>query len=155
MPIQNIEGHLIATNMKIALVVGRFNEFINNKLLEGAIDLFIRHGGKEEDLTLARVPGALEIPLICQKLAETKKYNGIVALGSVIRGSTTHFEHVSNQVSGGITQVSLKTELPIGMGVLTLESIEQGIERAGTKAGNKGAEAMLATIEMIDLIKKI
>ncbi|MBU2647823.1 6,7-dimethyl-8-ribityllumazine synthase [bacterium] len=155
MSIKTVEGHYSAKNLKIAAVVARFNDFISNKLLEGALDTFKRHEGIAEDFTIFRVPGAFEIPLTCQKIALTGKYDGIIALGAVIRGSTPHFDYVANEVSKGIAQVSLSTSIPVSFGVLTTENIEQAIERAGTKAGNKGSDAMLSLIETIDLYKKI
>lgn len=155
MNITNIEGHYKATGSKVAIIVARFNDFINSKLLEGAIDTYIRHGGQETDLTIIRVPGAFEIPLVCAKLATNKNYDGIVALGTVIRGATPHFDYVASEVSKGIAQVTLNTGMPIGFGVLTTENIEQAIERAGTKSGNKGGDAMLSLIEMMDLLRQL
>jgi 6,7-dimethyl-8-ribityllumazine synthase len=155
MEITTIEGHYSAKNKKIAIVVARFNDFICNKLLEGALDTFKRHDGTDSNVTIFRVPGAFEIPLTCQKISLTGKFDGIIALGAVIRGSTPHFEYVSSEVSKGIAQVSLATNIPISFGVLTTENIEQAIERAGTKAGNKGSDAMLSLIETIDLFGKI
>ena len=155
MSVKNIEGHFIASGIKLAIVVARFNDFINNKLVEGALDTYVRHGGKEQDITIVKVPGAFEIPLACAKLASGSAYEGIVALGTVIRGGTPHFDYVAAEVSKGIAQVSLKSNIPIGFGVLTTDNIEQAIERAGTKAGNKGAEAMLSVIETVDLFKKL
>lgn len=155
MGITTVEGHYSAKNIKIAAVVARFNDFISNKLLEGALDTFKRHEGVDKNLTIFRVPGAFEIPLTCQKIALTGKFDGIIALGAVIRGSTPHFDFVSNEVSKGIAQVSLNTNIPVSFGVLTTENIEQAIERAGTKAGNKGSDSMLSLIETIDLFKKL
>ncbi len=155
MEITNLEGFFNAKGIKVAIVISRFNDFITNKLLEGAIDSYLRHNGKESDLVVARVPGAFEIPLTCQKLAQTGNYQAIVALGAVIRGSTPHFDYVSNEVTKGVAQVSLKNEIPIAFGVLTTDSIEQAIERAGSKAGNKGSEAMNTVIELVDLYEKI
>ena len=150
-----IEGHYSAKDCKIAIVVARFNDFISNKLMEGAIDAFVRHGGNEKNLTIIKVPGAFEIPLTCQKACSTKSFDGILALGAIIRGSTPHFDYVASEVSKGIAQVSLQHNIPISFGVLTTDSIEQAIERAGTKSGNKGSDTMLGLIEMIDLYKKI
>ncbi|MCF6271559.1 MAG: 6,7-dimethyl-8-ribityllumazine synthase [Melioribacteraceae bacterium] len=150
-----IEGNLSAEGKKIGVVVGRFNEFISNKLLSGALDCFVRHGGKEDDFTVVWVPGAFEIPLISKKLVESEKYDAIVALGSVIRGATPHFEFVASEVSKGIANVSLETGIPVIFGVITTDTIEQAIERAGTKSGNKGWDSTLSAIEMIDLISKI
>lgn len=155
MEIKVIEGHYSAKELKIAAVVARFNDFISNKLLEGAIDTFCRHAGSKEDFTIFKIPGAFEIPLACQKVALTKKYDGIIALGAVIRGATPHFDYVSSEVSKGVAQVSLNCNIPISFGVLTTDSIEQAIERAGTKAGNKGSDSMLSLIETIDLYKKV
>lgn len=150
-----LEGYFSAKKMKIAIVVGRFNDFITNKLLEGALDTFKRNEGSEANVTIVKVPGAFEIPLACQKLALTKKYDGILTLGAVIRGATPHFDFVSNEVSKGVASVSMQSNLPISFGVLTTDSIEQAIERAGTKAGNKGSETMMGLIETIDLYRKI
>lgn len=152
---KTIQGNLIAEDLKISIIVGRFNEFIGSKLQDGAIDTLLRHGVKEEDITVTYVPGAFEIPLIANKMAKTNNYDAIICLGAVIRGATTHYDLVSNEVAKGIANVSLNQELPIIFGVLTTESIEQAIERAGTKAGNKGSEAALAAIEMANLIKEI
>ncbi len=150
-----IEGHFNATGLKLALVIARFNDFITAKLLEGAQDAFVRNGGKIEDLTLIKVPGAFEIPIACQKLVQTKKFDGVLALGAVIRGSTPHFDYVSSEVTKGVASVSLASGIPISFGVLTTDNIEQAIERAGSKAGNKGAETMTALIEMCDLFKQL
>jgi len=150
-----LEGHFTAKGLKIAIVSARFNDFITGKLTEGAKDAFTRHGGNEKDLTLALVPGAFEIPLTCQKLANTGRYDGVLALGAVIRGSTPHFDYVSSEVSKGVAHVGLETGVPVSFGVLTTDNLEQAIERSGSKAGNKGAEAMNALIETLDLYKKI
>ena len=155
MSIQLLEGHFNAKGFKIAIVAARFNDFITTKLFEGAVDAFVRHGGQVAQLTHAKVPGAFEIPLACLKLAESGKFDGILALGAVIRGATPHFDYVSSEVSKGVAQVGLKTGVPVSFGVLTTDSIEQAIERAGTKAGNKGSDAMNALIETIDLFKNI
>lgn len=149
------EGKLIAEGLKFAIIVGRFNEFISSKLLSGAIDGLNRHGAKEEDIEIIWVPGAFEIPLIAKKLAKSNKYDAIICIGAVIRGSTPHFEYVSNEVSKGIANVSLSTEIPIIFGVLTTDNIEQAIERAGTKNGNKGYDAAITAIEMANLLKNI
>lgn len=148
------EGKLIAEGQKFGIVVGRFNEFIGGKLLSGALDAFKRHGVSEEDVEIAWVPGAFEIPLAAKKMAKSKKYDGVICLGAVIRGATPHFEYVSNEVTKGIAHVSLETEIPVIFGVLTTDSIEQAIERAGTKAGNKGYEAAVTAIEMANLLKE-
>ena len=155
MPATVIEGHFDAKGLKFALVIARFNDFITAKLLEGAQDAFIRNGGKLEDLTLVRVPGAFEIPLACQKLVQTKKFDGVLALGAVIRGSTPHFDYVSSEVTKGVASVGLDSGIPVSFGVLTTDNIEQAIERAGSKAGNKGAETMMALIETVDLFKQL
>jgi len=155
MDVKTIEGYFSAKGMKLAAVISRFNDFISNKLLEGALDTFKRHDGDEKNISVYKIPGAFEIPLTCQKVAQTQKFDGIIALGAVIRGATPHFDYVANEVSKGIAQVSLKCETPIAFGVLTTDSIEQAIERAGTKAGNKGSDAMLSLIEIVDLYKKI
>jgi 6,7-dimethyl-8-ribityllumazine synthase len=148
-------GKLIAEGLKISIVVGRFNEFIGGKLLEGANDTLFRHGVKEEDVDIVWVPGAYEIPLTAKRLAMTKKYDAIICLGAVIRGTTPHFDYVAGEVAKGIAQVSLQENLPIIFGVLTTDSIEQAIERAGTKAGNKGADAAMTAIEMSNLLPQI
>lgn len=148
------EGNLIGENVKIAIVAGRFNEFITGKLLSGAMDALIRHGVEEENIDIAWVPGAFEIPLVAQKAASGDTYDAVICLGAVIRGATPHFDFVCAEVSKGVAQVSLKEEKPVIFGILTTESIEQAIERAGTKNGNKGFEAGVAAIEMINLLRK-
>ena len=150
-----IEGKLIAEGQKIANVAGRFNEIITNKLLGGAVDAFKRHGGDEKDIDLAWVPGAFEIPLVAKKLAETKKYDAVICLGAVIRGATPHFDMVANETTKGIAAAGLQTGVPIIFGVLTTDNIEQAVERAGSKAGNKGFEAVTTAIEMVNLMKQI
>ena len=150
-----LEGNLIAEGMKIAIVASRFNEIITNKLLGGAIDSFVRHGGNENDITVAWVPGAFEIPLIAKKMAASKKYDAVVCLGAVIRGATPQFDMVANETTKGIAAVGLQSEVPVVFGVLTTDNIEQAVERAGSKAGNKGFEAATTAIEMHNLIKKI
>ncbi|PEE33430.1 6,7-dimethyl-8-ribityllumazine synthase [Bacillus cereus] len=147
------EGHLIGTGLKIGIVVGRFNEFITSKLLEGALDGLKRHGVAENDIDIAWVPGAFEIPLTAKKMTNSGKYHAIIALGTVIRGATTHYDTVCNEVANGVASLSLQTEVPVIFGVLTTETIEQAIERAGTKAGNKGYESAVAAIEMIHLLQ--
>lgn len=149
------EGKLIGNGLKVAIVVSRFNEFITSKLLGGAIDGLKRHGVLESDIDLVWVPGAFEIPLLAKKLASTKKYDGIIALGCVIRGSTTHYDYVCNEVAKGVASATLQTEIPVVFGVLTTETIEQAIERSGTKAGNKGYDSALTVIEMANLLKTI
>ena len=149
------EGKFIGKDIKVAIVVARFNEFITSKLLGGAKDTLIRNEVKEENIDVYWVPGAFEIPLITKKLANTGKYDAIIALGAVIKGSTPHFDYVCAEVSKGVAQFSLQTDLPVIFGVLTTNNIEEAIERAGTKAGNKGSDAAFSAIEMINLIKEI
>ena len=156
MMIKTIEGDFSAASARVALVVGRFNSFVVESLVDGAIDALKRMGGMaEENITIIRVPGAFEIPLAVQKVAASGNYDAIVALGAVIRGGTPHFEYVAGECVKGIGQVSLQTGLPVAFGVLTVDSIEQAIERAGTKAGNKGAEAALSVLEMITLFRNL
>jgi 6,7-dimethyl-8-ribityllumazine synthase len=147
-----IEGNLKADGKKFAIIVARFNSFISDKLLEGALDTLVRSGALEEDIDVARVPGAFEIPLIAKKMAASQKYDAVICLGVVIRGATPHFDVVVNEVSKGSAQVGLETGVPVIFGVLTTETIEQAIERSGTKAGNKGAEVAVAAIEMANLL---
>lgn len=148
------EGNLVSKGQKFGIIVGRFNEFINSKLLSGALDGLKRHGVNEDDIDITWVPGAFEIPLTAKKMAKSKRYSGVICLGAVIRGATPHFDYVSSEVSKGIASVSLETELPIIFGVLTTDTIEQAIERAGTKAGNKGYEAAMTAIEMANLLQE-
>ena len=150
-----IQGNFTTDNEKFCIVISRFNEFIGSKLLSGAIDEFVRHGIKEETIDVIWTPGAFEIPVIAQKAANTGKYNAIVTLGAVIKGSTDHYEFVAAEVSKGIAQVALKTGVPVIFGVLTTDNLEQAIERAGSKAGNKGSEAAKTAIEMANLTKLI
>ena len=149
-----LEGYLNGKDLKIGIVVARFNEFITNKLLGGAIDTLRRHETDEANIDVAWVPGAFEIPLVAKKMAESKKYDAVICLGAVIRGSTSHYDYVCNEVSKGVAQVALQTGVPTIFGVVTTENIEQAIERAGTKAGNKGADAAMAAMEMASLVKK-
>ncbi|WCK56622.1 6,7-dimethyl-8-ribityllumazine synthase [Aneurinibacillus sp. Ricciae_BoGa-3] len=149
------EGYLVGTGLKVGMVVGRFNEFITSKLLGGALDALKRHGVNEDDVEVAWVPGAFEIPLILKKMAESKKYDAVIALGTVIRGSTPHFDYVCSEVAKGTAAIGLQTGIPAIFGVLTTDTIEQAIERAGTKAGNKGWEAASAAIEMANLTRAI
>ncbi len=149
------EGSLQASGLKIAVVVGRFNEFITGKLLEGAKDCLLRHGLEKDHLHVAWVPGAFEIPLAAKKLAETKRYDAILCLGAVIRGSTSHFDYVAGECAKGIAKISLDSNIPVIFGVLTTNTIEQAIERAGTKSGNKGWECALSAIEMAQLMRRI
>lgn len=149
------EGKLIAQELKLGIVVGRFNEFIGGKLLAGAIDALQRHGVEEHAIEVAWVPGAFEIPLVAKKMAGSQKYDAVICLGAVIRGATPHFDYVAAEVSKGIASVSLKTGIPVVFGVLTTDNIEQAIERAGTKSGNKGYEAAVTAIEMANLLKEM
>ncbi|MDK2561985.1 6,7-dimethyl-8-ribityllumazine synthase [Romboutsia sedimentorum] len=148
-----MEGSLVAKDIKVGIVVGRFNEFIVSKLLGGALDGLKRHGVLETNIEIAWVPGAFEIPLIAKKMAKSKKYDSIICLGAVIKGSTPHFDYVCAEVSKGISSVSLSEELPVVFGVLTTDTIEQAIERAGTKSGNKGYDAAVTCIEMVNLLE--
>jgi len=150
-----IEGQLQVRGARVALLVARFNSFVVESLLAGAVDCLKRHGAEEKDMTIIRVPGAFEMPLIAKQLAASKKYDAIIALGAVIRGGTPHFEYVAGECTKGLASVGMEFNLPIAFGVMTVDSIEQAIERAGTKAGNKGVEAAMSAIEMIDLIKKL
>jgi len=149
------EGVLLGKGLKFVLVVSRFNEFITQKLLEGAQDALLRHGVNEEDIEVAWVPGSFEIPLVAKKLAQTKKYDAVICLGAVIRGGTPHFEYIAAEVTKGIAKVSLDTELPVVYGIITAENLEQAIERAGTKVGNKGFDAAMEAIEMANLLRSI
>lgn len=150
-----IEGNLVAGNAKYALVAGRFNDFIVNNLVEGAIDTIVRHGGSRDNIDLIKVPGAYEMPVAVKKVASLNKYDAIICLGAVIRGGTPHFEFVAGECVKGIATIATQTGLPITFGVLTVDTIEQAIERAGTKAGNKGGEAAAAAIEMVNLLNAI
>ena len=150
-----LEGKLVAGKGKFAIVAARFNEFIVSKLIAGAEDTLVRHGVDTDDITLAWVPGAFEIPLAAQTLAQSEQYCAVICLGAVIRGSTTHYDYVCNEVSKGIAQVGLQTGVPVLFGVVTTENLEQAIERAGTKAGNKGADAALAALELVDLLPQL
>jgi 6,7-dimethyl-8-ribityllumazine synthase len=150
-----IEGKLLAEGQRVGIVAGRFNEFITSKLLGGAIDAFKRHGGDEANLDVAWTPGAFEMPLVAKKMAATGKYDAVVCIGAVIRGATPHFDMVAAETTKGIASVGLQTGIPVIFGVLTTDSIEQAVERAGTKAGNKGFEAMTSAIEMVNLLRGI
>lgn len=148
-----LEGKVVAPEgMKVGIVASRFNEFITNKLLNGAVDGLVRHGVDESNITAAWIPGAFEIPVVAQKMARSGKYDAVICVGAVIRGSTTHYDYVCNEVSKGIAHVSLETGIPVMFGVVTTENIEQAIERAGTKAGNKGYDCALSAIEMVNLM---
>jgi 6,7-dimethyl-8-ribityllumazine synthase len=148
-----IEGKIDAKGLKVGLVVSRFNDFINERLLEGALDALTRNGAVERDLCVVKVPGAFEIPLAAQKMAKSGMYDAVICLGCVIRGATPHFEYISAEVAKGIAKVSLESSIPVSFGVITADNLEQAIERAGTKAGNKGWDAALSAIEMINLFK--
>ena len=152
---KTLEGKLVAKGMRVGIVAARFNEFITSKLLSGALDGLVRHDVREEDIHVAWVPGAFEIPLIASKMAGSGKYDAVICLGAVIRGSTSHYDYVCNEVSKGIAAVGLDSGIPVLFGVLTTENIEQAIERAGTKAGNKGYDCALSAIEMVNLIREI
>ena len=149
------EGSLSAKGLRLALIVSRFNDFISEKLKEGAMDTLLRSGANEKDIDLIKVPGSFEIPLIAKKLAEKKSYDALICLGAIIRGSTPHFEYVSAEVSKGIARVSLEGSVPVAFGIITADTIEQAIERAGTKSGNKGRDAALSAIEMANLLREI
>lgn len=150
-----LQGNVVANGTKIGIVAARFNEFIVSKLVGGAQDALLRHGVQDDDITLAWVPGAFEIPLTAQKMAETGKYDAVICLGAVIKGATTHYDYVCAEVSKGVAAVGLKTEIPVIFGVLTTDNIEQAIERAGTKAGNKGYDAACTAIEMVNLMQNM
>ena len=153
MNIKTFEGEMLVDNAKFGIVISRFNSFLVESLLSGAVDTILRHGGKEDDIEIIRVPGAVEIPLAAKRMAASKKYDAIIALGAVIRGGTPHFEFVASENSKGLAQVCMEYDLPVAFGVLTVDTIEQAIERSGTKAGNKGTEAALSAIEMVNLLK--
>jgi 6,7-dimethyl-8-ribityllumazine synthase len=150
-----IEGELQAKGLKFGIVMSRFNDFITTRLLEGAQDALLRHGAKEDDITVVKVPGSFEIPLAAKKMASKGNYNAIICLGTIIRGATSHFEYIAAAVSKGIATVSFETGIPVTLGVITTDTIEQAIERAGTKSGNKGWDAALSAIEMAQLLKKL
>lgn len=150
-----VEGHLKAEGRRFALLAGRFNSFIVDQLVGGAIDTLVRHGADAGDITIYKVPGGWELPIVAQRVAATGKYDAIIALGAVIRGSTPHFEYVAGEATKGLAQVGMQYRLPVSFGLLTVDTIEQAIERAGTKAGNKGGEAALAAIEVVDLFARM
>jgi 6,7-dimethyl-8-ribityllumazine synthase len=152
MNIKTYEGEMVVNNAKFGIVISRFNSFLVESLLDGALDTLLRHGCKEDDIEILRVPGAVEIPLAAKRMAASKKYDAIIALGAVIRGGTPHFEFVANENSKGLAQVCMEYDLPVAFGVLTVDTIEQAIERSGTKAGNKGTEAALSAIEMVNVL---
>lgn len=155
MSIRVLEGKVVAEGMKVGIVASRFNSFIVQKLLDGAVDGLVRHGVTEEDITAAWVPGAFELPIVAKQMAESGKYDAVICVGAVIRGSTSHYELVCNEVTKGIAQVSMQTGVPVLFGVITTENIEQAIERAGSKAGNKGYDCALSAIEMVNLKKQL
>ncbi|MDU0438614.1 6,7-dimethyl-8-ribityllumazine synthase [Staphylococcus haemolyticus] len=150
----NFEGELVGTDLKVAIVVSRFNDFITNRLLDGAKDTLVRHGVEDSNIDVAYVPGAFEIPLVSKKLAQKGEYDAVITLGCVIRGATSHYDYVCNEVAKGVSKANDVSDIPVIFGVLTTESIEQAVERAGTKAGNKGAEAAVSAIEMANLLKQ-
>ena len=152
---QSIEGTFIAPQGKFALVVGRFNSFVVESLVTGAIDTLVRHGVKESDISVIRAPGAFELPLVAQRVAQREEFAAIIALGAVIRGGTPHFDYVAGECTKGLAQISLQYDVPVSFGVLTVDSIEQAIERSGTKAGNKGGEAALSALEMVSLLSQL
>ncbi len=150
-----MEGKIVAKGMKFGIVASRFNDFICGRLIEGAVDALVRAGADEKDMVIYKVPGSFELPLTAKKVAKSGRYDAVICLGAIIRGATPHFEYISAEVSKGIAVVGLETEVPVVFGVLTTDTIEQAIERAGTKSGNKGADAAMTAIEMVDLFKKI
>ncbi|MCH4337239.1 MULTISPECIES: 6,7-dimethyl-8-ribityllumazine synthase [Staphylococcus] len=150
----NFEGKLVGIDLKVAIVVSRFNDFITNRLLDGAKDTLVRHGVEDSNIDVAYVPGAFEIPLVSKKLAQKGEYDAVITLGCVIRGATSHYDYVCNEVAKGVSKANDVSDIPVIFGVLTTESIEQAVERAGTKAGNKGAEAAVSAIEMANLLKQ-
>ncbi len=153
--VKNIDGDLVARGTRFGIVVSRFNSFIGERLLEGALDTLMRHGADAANVEVVRVPGAFEMPIALKTMAESKKYDALLALGCVIRGGTPHFEYVAGECVKGVAQIGMQYNLPVGFGVLTVDTIEQAIERAGAKAGNKGADAALTAIEMVNLLKKL
>jgi 6,7-dimethyl-8-ribityllumazine synthase len=153
--VKNVDGDLLARGARFGIVLSRFNGFIGEKLLDGAVDALVRHGADRGNIEVVRVPGAFEMPLALKALAAAGKYDALIALGAVIRGATPHFEYVAGECAKGISQISLQFDIPVGFGVLTVDTIEQAIERAGTKAGNKGVDAALTVLEMVNLLKKL
>lgn len=152
---RTFDGEMQARGMRFGILLGRFNSFIGDRLLEGSIDTLVRHGANEGDIDVVRVPGAYEMPLAAKKMATSGKYDALIALGAVIRGATPHFDYVAGECSKGLSQASMESGIPVGFGVLTVDTIEQAIERAGTKAGNKGADAAMAAMEMVNLLRKL
>ena len=153
--VKTVEGQLIAKGKKFAIVVSRFNDFISKRLLEGAIDTLMRHGAKDSEIEAVWVPGAFEIPVVASKIAKSKKFDAVICIGAVIKGSTPHFEYVAGEAAKGVAKVSLDTGIPVIFGVITAENLEQAIERAGTKDGNKGRDAAISAIEMVNLLENI
>ena len=153
--LKTIEADLLARDIRVAIVAARFNDFVVARLVDGAVDALIRHGASEKNLELVRVPGAFDMPLVVRRLAQSKRYDAIVALGAVIKGETAHFDYVAGECASGVARAALDSGVPVGFGVLTCETFEQAIDRAGGKAGNKGAEAALATLEMSNLLKRL
>ena len=152
---RKIEGELVARDMRIGIVAARFNEFVVDSLVRGAVDALVRHGGSEKDITIVRVPGAWEMPWAVKQMAASRRYDAVLALGAVIRGATPHFEYVAGECAKGIAQAGLAADVPVAFGVLTTDTIEQALERAGTKAGNKGADAAMSAIEMVSLLRRL
>lgn len=150
-----IEGHIVAKGMRFAVIASRFNDFISSRLIEGALDALNRSGAEGNDIDVYKVPGAFELPLVAKKVARTGRYDAVICVGALIRGATPHFDYISAEVTKGMAAVSLELELPVSFGILTTDTIEQAIERAGTKAGNKGWDAALAAVEMVDLFRKL
>ncbi|MDD3311732.1 6,7-dimethyl-8-ribityllumazine synthase [Pseudodesulfovibrio sp.] len=155
MPVKTIEGQLNAKGIKVALVAARFNDFIVDRLISGAIDYLVRHGASEEDLTLVRLPGAFELPIAAQKLARSGNYDGVVVLGAVIRGATPHFDYVCSECAKGVAHATMETGVPMGFGLLTCDTLDQAIERAGSKGGNKGVEAASAMLETVRVLEQL
>jgi len=153
--VKSIEGKLKAEGLRFAIVASRFNDFISRRLIDGATDALLRHGADEKNIEIVRVPGSFEIPLVAKKVAGSKKYDAVICVGAVIRGATPHFEYISAEVAKGIAQVTLESEIPVAFGILTTDNIEQAIERAGTKSGNKGWDAALSAIEMANLLREL
>lgn len=150
-----VEGNLVATGLKLAIITARWNHFIGDRLVEGAIDAIVRHGGDDDDITIVHVPGCFELPMAAKKLASSGKFDGVIALGTLIRGATPHFDYIASEATKGIANAALESGVPVSYGVLTCDTIEQAIERAGTKAGNKGHEAAMAAVEMANLYREL
>lgn len=153
--LRKLEGDLVARDLRFAIVAARFNDFVVDRLVDGAVDALVRHGASEKNIELIRVPGAFDMPLAVRKAAQSRRYDAIVALGAVIKGATAHFDYVAGECSSGLARAALDTGVPVGFGVLTTDTLEQAIDRAGAKAGNKGADAALAALEMANLLKKL